>query len=152
MRCPCCDWNLEYKGGENKEDFGCKNPQCPARTEASYFPHVGVRENWWFATMYHLPFKHGPQWYCLEGPVKAWYIKDKRSLAEQLWPGSTSRYQPHAVTILKKIIPTSHKTCVQEKVWEADYMALPVSQDFNREFDVLINKFDRYLNKLISLL
>jgi hypothetical protein len=39
----------------------------------------------------------------------------------------------------------------QETIWTIDYMALPVNEDFNKEFDILINKFDRYLNKLAVL-
>lgn len=166
MKCPCCGSHFDCRG-ENREDYHCANGQCPSRKEAGYSPHVGVRNNWWFATKYHLPFKRGDQWFCVVGPKQEYYKTDLLSLAEQLWPRSTQRYEPHQTTVLQQITPRTwsypitsltlpagvlkFNTCDQHTLWTVDYMALPVNEDFNREFDALLQKFDRYLNKLMVL-
>lgn len=144
-----------YKGGENKEDHGCRNMSCPARVEAVYYGNVKVRDNWYFAAGYTLPFKFGGSWYCVVGPIRLWFsgarLKTDFTEQTQLQEIHTFRKQMCISWNNGNPIFGDRLQCSQKDVWSIPYMALPVNSDFNREFDVLIGKFDRYLNKLVLL-
>ena len=133
MRCPCCNYLFECKE-ENRENYSCWNSHCSSR-EIRWIPNIQIRNNWWFAKTYTLPVKINSQWWVIEGPTVSFKtaLNTVSIVKSQLVPGGLSFNYP--------II-----TCVQS----IDYMALPVNEnDFLREFNVLISKFDRYLNKLI---
>jgi hypothetical protein len=145
MKCPSCWSPLVYKGGENKEDHGCWNMNCPARVEAAYYSNVKVRNGWWFSAGYTLPFKHNNSWYCVVGPCHIKCSTELKQIHTFMQYGclSWNRGNP---------IYGNRLECTQETVWTIPYMALPVCEpDFNRELDMLISKFDRYLNKLVLL-
>lgn len=161
MNCTACGYDIAYKGGENTKDHGCWNMKCPARVEACYYGNVSVKPDWWFAESYTLPFKNGRQWYSAVGPVYTNFYNKKM-------PNGQIKYLvKEPITSLQRIdtfyehnilnwnggnpIWGDKLTCKQTEVWTVPYMALPVNEDFNREFNVLVNKFDRYLNKLILL-
>jgi hypothetical protein len=131
-----------YKGGENKEDHGCRNMNCPARIEAVYYGNVKVRNGWWFSPGYALPFKHNNSWYCVE--ADDWDMKNGTYLK------SITTYKRSSMIISTAVYGLKNDS-KQETVWSIPYFALPVNEDFNREFDVLVSKFDRYLNKLVLL-
>lgn len=147
MKCTACDSPIRYKGGENKKDHGCNSMTCPARVEAVYFGNVSVREGWWFAESYHLPFKCGAQWFAVVGP-NSFYIPSNTTTLQKI--NTLYRY---GILDWNRGNPIygDRLECSQEAVWSIPYMALPVNEDFNREFTKLVNKFDRYLNKLILL-
>lgn len=176
MKCPGCHHPLRYKGGANKRDFGCSNPnrlkECPCWVEAHYYPHMSVLDDWWFGEKYALPFKVHNQWYCIEGPriETKWAEEPPDSLAEQLWPGSTKRYiATERVSYFKRIniiqkpglinwnngnpIWGQVSDSTQTYIVSIPYMALPVNEDFWGEFQKLINHkaIDRYVNKLAIL-
>lgn len=137
MKCPTCKSPFEYKGGENKKDHGCNNMSCPVRREAYYCGNVSVRPNWWFAESYHIPFKYNNIWFCVIRPL---FIDNNISNS------STCLYK---INLFDS--PWAARGPKLENIWSIPYMALPVNEDFNKEFDKLINRFDRYLNKLLLL-
>jgi hypothetical protein len=128
MICTVCKNPLQYKGGENKEDFGCRNREgCPSRSEAHYYPNVKVRDGWYFAASYNLPFLWQGKWFCLVGPVQDYFdlkkqFKDRTLLQE--------------ITITNFLYPSSN----QKTLVSIPYMALPTNGDFYREFLVLVEK------------
>ena len=119
MKCTACGAPMKYVEGENLEDFGCSNPNyCQIRIDRiNYFPHLGVRNNWWFATQYHLPFYYNNQWICVEGPKN---IDNKE------------------YTVFGYIEP-----CV--RILRLPYFALPANNDFEREFNILKKRFENLM-------
>jgi hypothetical protein len=73
MMCPNCKTTLQYHGGANKEDFGCPNGRCPSKMQIMHHIHVRIRDNWWFAPEYHIPFKYCDDWFTVSGPVATFY-------------------------------------------------------------------------------
>lgn len=136
MKCTACWSPIVYMGGENTKDHYCNNMQCPARVETLHYSYVSVEPNWWFAARYSLPFKCQGSWYCTTGPHFNY----------------RTRQDPYRTTTsLHKLEFQTNGLHLRKEVWKIPYMALPVNEDFNREFAVLHSKFDRYLNKLILL-
>ena len=160
MRCTACGSPLLHKGGENTKDHGCKNMSCPARVEVDYYGNVSVRPEWWFAENYALPFKHNGCWFCVVGPTYP--------ITRVIYPtfeirGASTSPIPHLtslqeITMVKRqwgffsgnVIHEYYES-QQDTVYTIPYMALPVNHEFDIEFDVLVSKFDRYLNKLVAL-
>jgi hypothetical protein len=122
---------MKYKGGENKEDFGCSDPKnCPCWSEIGYLPHVGVRENWWFATQYHLPFKFNDDWIAASGITYG--RTDFHKITSYVYTWIT---QPNR----------KNMTSEQKYLFSMPYMALPVNDDFSAEFNKLKSKFEKYI-------
>lgn len=127
--CPSCNSPFEYAGGENKEDFCCSNSNCPARVEAFYNPHLGIKNNWWFCSSYHLPFKEDNEWYCLIGGGIY-----RNTLLQQIIIYERLIYY-HPLNI--KIPAIQTKTCTQKYLLDIPYYALPSNEDFAWEFKKL---------------
>ena len=142
MKCTACGSLMISTGGENKEDFGCSNcPDCPCWSEIHYHSHLGVRDNWWFCTQYHLPFKYNNQWYCVVGPK---YSYETKSIYHTKWNGAKE------FSIFKKLVFPFSKMGPLNVILNKDidlfsipYMALPANDDFEREFNILKEKFKK---------
>lgn len=126
MRCPVCNDLIVRGNGENREDFHCKNMKCSSRTEISYYPHVSVKEGWYFAAGYHLPFRSGDNWFCLVGPEKS-FKND----------GFMERTVLQSISCIPRNFYMMHQ---QTYITSTKYYALPVNEDFNREFDIIATK------------
>jgi hypothetical protein len=128
MLCTACGSPLAYKGGENREDWGCWNfDGCGSRLERSYYGNVKVRDGWWFSAGYALPFRWNDEWYCAVGP------SDDKTVFQKL----------HSPTIAFTIldVPYYMDDAWQEFLLSIPYYALPVNDDFNAQFDILKAKF-----------
>lgn len=142
MKCLACGWPIRYIGGENKEDYTCSNPDkrknCPCWSEIGYYPFMYVRENWWFARQYLLPFKKDDKWYCIRGPELV--FNKEFALTNK--------------TFLQELQPTMKRNnrvwtfCEAKTILEIPYRALPVNEDFTEQVDILL---DRLFNKLLLL-
>lgn len=125
MLCPNCNWELKYKGGENLEDFGCPNMDCPAR-EIGFYLNVKVRDNWWFSPGYSIPFKVNDKWLFtansvgMNGMETNSYWLDEDHITQYSWGLFANPKWKHIVSI--------------------PYYALPVNQDFQPEFEKLKNR------------
>lgn len=151
MKCPACFTPLYYKGGENKEDFGCHNIKCKSR-DIYYYTNVKVRPNWYFLAGYNLPFEYiDTHWrrpdytyhlYSIVGPVgNKTQLQGLRLVDRCGIPSWNKDLQDYSV-------PT-YKECKQEILHEIDYYALPANSDFTEQFNALkhrmINEwFDKY--------
>jgi len=149
MKCTVCGAPMKYKGGENKEDFGCSDRKhCPC-SEIGYYPHMGVRENWWFATQYHLPFKFDDKWYAATGP------RHETIYSNGCWINTRGIIGYGERTIFQTISPykykwltkpgITHMESKQEYLFSIPYIALPVNDDFLGEFNKLKSKFEKYI-------
>jgi hypothetical protein len=145
MKCTACFWPLCYDGGENKNDYSCSNPNklehCPAWTEAHFYPWMSVRDNWWFAAAYALPFKWNNKWYCIRGPQISSFggligYGNETTFLQELTPKMSRSYNYVYET-------SSHNTILQ-----IPYRALPVNDDFMGEFNKLV---DQIMNKYLLL-
>lgn len=144
MKCTACFTPIYHGPEENTKNHRCWNHGvCPARVEAVYGCHVSVKPGWWFSEQYHLPFKIGPQWYCVEG-----YADSSNTYLKKI----ETHFQ-HGIIDWNKGNPIwgPRLESKQATVWKVPYMGLPVNDEFNDQFAALLNKFDRYLNKLIVL-
>jgi hypothetical protein len=149
MKCPGCGSPIKYSGGENKNDYSCSTPKtCPCWTDIGYYPHISVRENWWFNFAYNLPFKHKNSWYCVQGPVVEEYSYECNENGDLIDVG----YQQENLTVFSKLerhydyfLPDD--TIISTQILTIPYMALPVNDDFTGEFNKLINHkdFQKYL-------
>jgi hypothetical protein len=157
MRCPTCQAPIIRSEEENIKNFRCSNKaDCPTIKEARYSLNVSVKEGWWFAESYHIPFKWNGYWFCAIGPD---YHLIDRGIADLDVVGPFTMFQKIKTSYKNGITNWNNGDpiygqvleCSQEDAWYTPYMALPVNQDFNREFDILLKKFDRYINKLIVL-
>ena len=146
--------------GENREHFHCCNGKCPARVEANYTPHIAVRDGWYYARAYNLPFKTtdwSTDWYSISGPVCT--AEGERSvlsrIGSQLYTGydalgnAVCHYDPNTevysnldgspvigVPILQWVLGWG---C--NRVLSMPYMALPTNDDLVPQLDILIDKF-----------
>lgn len=125
MRCTIghCQATLQYKGGENLEDYGCSNRQ-DGRAAYQYSGNVKVRDGWWFAAGYAMPFEYVD-------------VRNRRADRHYTWyalVGSPESGQ----TELQGL-----GVGVQETLFSIPYVALPANSEFNREFDLLR---DRMMN------
>lgn len=98
---------------------------CPERLTAKHRSAIWMRDDWWFASGYSLSFRRNDNWFI------AW---------------GKGPHRPD--TILLKLTTTPIRYV---DVFRIPYMALPVNNDFEREFNVLLSKFDRYFEKLFVL-
>jgi hypothetical protein len=129
MRCPSCNKPMSYR----HQAFQCLARLCPSVIEAGYSAFIHIKHNWWFASGYRIPFKQGATWYVVEG-------------------GNHTRNP--TLTMLLRREPEQYIRPIywdNTEVFSIPYSALPVNDDFDYEFRVLIAKFDRYFNKLIVL-
>lgn len=162
MKCTACDSPIYYRDEENTKNRTCWNMNCPARVKANYFCNVSVMPNWWFAENYHLPFKYENIWYCIVGPTDEIPIDpDHKLTIDEL---TKPEHEPRKGTTLQKIdtfdvwryIETPfpcwecNVECSQRNIWTIPYMALPVNDDFQKEFEALKWKFSRYLHSYRS--
>ena len=153
MKCTGCNSPMKYSGGENKNDFSCSAPAtCPCWNDIGYYPHVSVRENWWFSFSYNLPFKHNDSWYCVQGPIVEEYSYECNENGDLIDIG----YQQENLTVFSRLEQHNNygflslgypKDTVSTPILTIPYMALPVNNDFTGEFNKLINHkdFKKYL-------
>lgn len=141
-----CHSPLVYKGGENREDFGCRNPNC-RRFEIHYSPNVKVRSNHYFLMGYNLPYTWIDRrttygWFALVGSPESGKTElqglklVERSYGGHNWNEATQDYSAATVS-----------ACVQEVLHTVDYVALPANQDFKRKFYELR---DRLMNEWLG--
>lgn len=135
MKCTACNAPMIYKGGENKEDFGCKNIYCCARVEADYGSHLTIKENWYFCGGYHLPFKSGNKWFCVIGPKYLCIngVFSERTFLQEIIVKNL--YSLYYMFNYSANIRSSQTTLLSIK-----YMALPANNDFEEQFKILIEK------------
>lgn len=113
-----CNSILRPFGNKNSEDYGCFNRRCPANIEVNYTSRIIVRDNWWFSPNYHLPFRLNDKWYSALGPHNSQGLK---TIFHQL-----------AYIGLKDVLVIP-------------YFALPVNEDFNPQFNILVSMFEKYM-------
>ena len=106
---------------ENKKDHHCYNVGCPS-VESGYIPYVSVREGWYFAESYHLPFQSSNRiWYSVVGPVNGRTV--------------LKRIQQRRVSRLLEV-PLGF-----QELNDIEYYALPANDDLRNQFQILIDKF-----------
>jgi len=138
MQCTACGSTLCYKGGENKEDFGCPNGECPPKKLYYYTGNVKVRHDWYFSPAYHLPVQGTDgQWYAIVGPR---LTNGNAVLLFDAIPTEQSVLQRIGLREVQTIFGPSWQEGYQEDIITCPYMALPVNEDFNREFKVLAQR------------
>src|SRR5271169_2735853 len=134
MRCTIgsCQSPLQYKGGENLEDYGCPNRSC-RRFEIHYYGNVKVRQNWYYAAGYSMPFEyvdvhhrrpdHHYHWYALVGTPDGQTELQGLRLADRVGvPSWNERLQDYSAT--------TYQECRQEPLFTIPYVALPTNADF----------------------
>jgi hypothetical protein len=138
MNCINCTSPIQYKGGENKKDFGCRNQSCPSKIEANYSGFVYVRDNWWFLEKYGLPFKFDNCWWLLTGEANHKTILYKIIKEEQ---SNINGYVLMYNNNIRQWVPYyKNDEYEHKKVLTTRYHALPANSDFNHEFTKLIEK------------
>ena len=65
MKCPVCHTEMTASIKGPSAIHTCKASSCPS---PRWLPFVHVRDNWWFAQHYALPFIHDDEWYAISGP------------------------------------------------------------------------------------
>lgn len=131
MNCPVCKSAIVKSPGENTKDFHCDNYYCSSRSEAKYFAHLSIRPDWYFVEKYHLPFKSGADWFCVCGPEYSW---EKFSI--EFSPKTILQ----RITIQNPSVFNSFSHCTQQTLLSIPYMALPANQDFNEQFNILVER------------
>lgn len=149
MRCTAepCPGLLQYRGGENTEDFGCSVP-CWASREISYHTHVAVRSGWYYiANRYHLPFR----WIDVRGQRPeynySWYslVGDESNGVTKLQGLKLEARRPRPLD--HTLLSNEHRECVQETLHSVPYTALPANDHFLDQFHILR---DRIMNEWLA--
>lgn len=136
MNCTICKSKLIVSAivfnGDGKE-LDCPNPKCDWRTTDSF---VIVKNNWWYAHTYQLPFSLVDGKYFVCGPSGSdkciVYSYDNKSDVELKINDIISIGSIRLNSPIKNIM-------------EIDYMALPTNQDFEQEFAKLKTNIQKYL-------
>jgi hypothetical protein len=127
IKCPECGWYFQRLIAEHCEDTHCRNPDCYPRKVLKFSPHVRIRDGWWFAVNYSIPFRINDAWYC----VYSSDVLQRRYNATILGEFFLT---PHTNMFGWNLLPSRWET---KQVLSLPFYALPVNQDFEFEFDSL---------------
>jgi hypothetical protein len=138
-----CNSPLVYKGRENKEDYGCRNPYCRSRS-IQYHPNVKVRDGWYYAAGYNLPFHYSDpkrqqpdyhyEWYALVGPSNNETLLQGLKLVER---NSGRVYADRLSDPPFNPLWNERWECEQETLHSVPYYALPANGDFKSQFYII---------------
>lgn len=134
MKCPACQSQFVRTIAN---DHHCSNDNCPVYTKLWHKPYVLVKPGWWFAGQYKLVYNRDDAWYNIQGPLSFTGVEGYRSVLYRIDNISYTSLSGYRKSYYGNVY-----------MFDIPYMALPVNEDFDREFQVLLSKFDRWFDKL----